>query len=171
MKRIFFISMFAILATCSVNAQATFNVRAGVCLHQSADEHDEVMGGGQFVFQSNIPFGVNQDWTFSPALEVKVQFAQSEEVHLVLPLQLGHKFVMGHRNLFIPKVGLALGFASGRESAAIVGPNMELAFEFGHFIVAVDGYYSINKPDDTVSGFTYEHKNPFSAGISFGYKF
>ena len=169
MRRIFFISLFAILATCSVNAQVTFNVRAGACVYLSADDSD-TMGGGQFVFQSNIPFGDKQDWTFSPTIEVKSKF--SENVHLVLPLQLGHKFSMGHRTLLIPKVGIALGYNFG-DDAPIVGPSIEFAFEIGHFIVAIDGYYSIARRSGFSPhwGFDHNYRNVNSAGISFGYKF
>ena len=169
--------MIAIMAM-SANAQVTWNTRAGIGL--SSGHRGDNDGVVTWFGQANIPFGSNRLWTFSPTIQVAPTF--NDNPHIGLPLLVGHKFLLGNHSLFIPKIGPFIGFDLNDDEPFMFGPAVELAFEIKHFVIAINGVYSLikNEYESDYSyyfngsyhySYYYPDYNPFNATISFGYKF
>ena len=165
----FFLSLLIALMAVSAEAQVTWNVRAGV----GGMEDDNVDGSiaPRLSVQSNIPFGSNSRWVFSPAVGGSVA-VNNGGFHVDFPLLFGYKATLGRRNaLFIPKLGPVLGYSTNGNGSAIVGPSVEFAFEIGHFVAAVSGYYSLVKGKNEWRYNYTDEFEVFNIFLSFGYKF
>lgn len=176
MKKVLLALVMAV-SVISAKAQTTMNVRAG---YGNNTESENVTG----VFQVNMPFETGSKWTFSPSLQVDIALkldCESGSQNILLPLYLGHKIQLGN-GLFFPKIGPALGYDTFSDFSAFnSGPSVELAFEYKHFVVAVNGYYSIKgvgryEDSDYYNGESYtsrvsDRPNIYSASLTLGYKF
>lgn len=177
MKKILLALVMAV-SVISAKAQITMNVRAG-------GGYNTEKLGGTGIFQVNVPFRDGSRWTFSPSLQVDIALkldSESGSQNILLPLYLGHKMQIGDKLLFFPKIGPAVGYDTFSDFSAFnSGPSVELAFEYKHFVVAVNGYYSIKgvgRYDD--SDYYYhgsytsrasDRPNIYSASLTLGYKF
>ena len=162
MKKVL-LALVVAVSVISAKAQTTMNVRAG--FGYNTDEA-EVTG----VFQVNMPFKMGSKWTFSPSLQVDMALECDEESgsqNILLPLYLGHKMQLGN-GLFFPKIGPAVGYDIYTTSGFNYGPSVELAFEYKHFVVAANGYFSIKEVerDEKYSCFPIS-----STSLTVGYKF
>lgn len=149
----------------SAKAQTTMNVRAGYGYNTDAD-------GVTGIFQVNMPFKMGSKWTFSPSLQVDMAFdcdCESGSQNILLPLYLGHKMKLGN-GLFFPKIGPAVGYDIYTDERAFnFGPSVELAFEYKHFVAAINAYYSVIQVErDYYYGID---SNITTASLTLGYKF
>lgn len=88
---------------------------------------------------------------------------------------------IGDKLLFFPKIGPAVGYDTFSDFSAFnSGPSVELAFEYKHFVVAVNGYYSIkgvgryedsDYNDGSYTSRASDRPNIYSASLTLGYKF
>lgn len=177
MKKLLLALVMAV-SVISAKAQTTMNVRAG---YGNNTESENITG----VFQVNMPFETGSKWTFSPSLQVDIALkldSESGSQNILLPLYLGHKMQIGDKLLFFPKIGPAVGYDTFSDFSAFnSGPSVELAFEYKHFVVAVNGYYSIKgvgryEDSDYYNGESYtsrvsDRPNIYSASLTLGYKF
>lgn len=162
MKKLF-ITLFLAVMAIGVNAQVTWNVRAGVAVANADVETDwdpEVTDVGvttALAVGCNIPIK-NSKFTFSPTIisvlgcrgdfwNDKVTFTT-----INMPLYIGYKINMGLAKYFIPKVGPYIGYQLVNESYDVYknnelrfGPSAELAFEVNHFIVALSGSMALHE--------------------------
>lgn len=163
MKKVLLALVMAV-SVISAKAQITMNVRAG-------GGYNTEKLGGTGIFQVNVPFRDGSRWTFSPSLQLDLAiepFCDEGSHNILLPLCLGYKMKLGN-GLFFPKFGPAVGydlFSYGK--AFNFGPSVEFAFEYKHFVAAVNAYYSIPEVEHTT--FYYE-TNIYTASLTLGYKF
>ena len=184
MKKIFFTSVFAIMAIFGANAQVTVNARIGGGI-LSDRYHGETKISGKVDIQANIAFSKDKRWVVSPTIDFTTDLLETHQ--LCLPVLFGYKIPIGRNQLFIPKVGPFAGIelASG---TALYGPSAEFAFEINHFVIALNGYYSFGK---FKSHYTYttsyyssysnswsyytntgsEKNSCFNVSLTLGYKF
>lgn len=164
MKKVLLALVMAV-SVISAKAQTTMNVRSGYGYNTDKD-------GVTGVFQVNMPFKMGSKWTFSPSLQLDMGFrpegGQGSQ-NILLPLCLGYKIKLGNGLLF-PKLGPAVGydlFSSGK--AFNFGPSVEFAFEYKHFVAAVNAYYSVNEVEHDNN--YYAETNITTASLTLGYKF
>lgn len=178
MKKLF-ITLFLAVMAIGVNAQVTWNVRAGVALaNVDVKRYWSLKGSDMGVTPAlaigcNIPIAESK-FTFSPTLislvAGKADYYYSDyEVKFTtinLPLYIGYKMKLSGNRYFVPKVGPYIGYLHTKESyedcpndAVRFGPSAELAFELNHFIVALSGSMAIY---ETCSG---------QGCLTVGYKF
>lgn len=139
MKKFLIILFLAFCAAVQSNAQMTWNVRAGGGLVSSVyedywDYYSECSFGPMVSLETNIPFAKGSQWCISPSIIVA---SDMEYVELSLPILMGYKLPVGNSGLFIPKVGPFVGYVDD-EDPVIFGPSVELAYEFKHFITALN---------------------------------
>ncbi len=139
MKRIKLLFLAIIASFASLNAQTTFNVRGGFSTI-TADYHGDMYAGANIGFQANIPINRNERWVVSPTLIAASEFADTFQGSL--SIFIGHKIRIANNALFIPKIGPMVGFEAN-DSRFMAGPSIDLAFEIKHFIVSLNGYYSL----------------------------
>ena len=149
----------------SAKAQTTMNVRAG---YGNNTESENVTG----VFQVNMPFETGSKWTFSPSLQVDIALkldSESGSQNILLPLYLGHKIQLGN-GLFFPKIGPAVGYDLYSDDRPFnFGPSVEFAFEYKHFVAAINAYRSVI--EDERDDYYHVGINIYSASLTLGYKF
>ena len=155
----------------SAKAQTTMNVRVGF---GSNTEWESVTG----VFQVNMPFETGSKWTFSASLQLDMAIDPNEDTgskNILFPLLFGYKTLIGNKLLFFPKIGPALGYDTFSDFRAFnYGPSVELAFEYKHFVVAANGYFSIKEVGRYKESELYRDSmfpNIYSASLTLGYKF
>lgn len=170
MKKVLLALVMAV-SVISAKAQTTMNVRAG---YGNNTESENITG----VFQVNMPFETGSKWTFSPSLQVDIALkldSESGSQNILLPLYLGHKMQIGDKLLFFPKIGPAVGYDIFSDFSAFnYGPSVELAFEYKHFVVAANGYFSIKEVGRYEESELYRDSmfpNIYSASLTLGYKF
>lgn len=161
MKKIIF-AVFLAFMTVGANAQVTYNVRVGAGLGTNAFGDYKKKSVAQI--QSNIPFSIASQFVFSPS--VKLEEDEAEFLSLYAPITLGYKLPMGGRNIFIPRVGVAVGCELDQGNM-IIGPTVGFDFEISHFVVGVNGYYSLVEAE----GECDEDFNHCSINFTVGYKF
>ena len=153
----------------SAKAQTTMNVRAGYGYNTDVD-------GVTGIFQVNMPFKTGSRWTFSPSLQLDMAHNPWDDhgsQNILLPLYLGHKMKLGN-GLFFPKIGPAVGYDIYSDDRPFnFGPSVEFAFEYKHFVAAINAYSSvIEVARDYYSGtFETAETNIFTASLTLGYKF
>lgn len=168
MKKVLLALVMAV-SVISAKAQTTMNVRAGGGFNTDAD-------GFTGVFQVNMPLKMGSKWTFSPSLQVDMALENNCEEgsqNILLPLYLGHKMKLGN-GLFFPKIGPAVGYdIYSDDSAFNFGPSVEFAFEYKHFVAAINAYYSVIEVERYYYDGTYgsADTNIYSASLTLGYKF
>lgn len=164
MKKVL-LALVMTVSVISAKAQTTMNVRAGYGYNTDAD-------GVTGIFQVNMPFKMGSKWTFSPSLQVDMAFdcdCESGSQNILLPLYLGHKMKLGN-GLFFPKIGPAVGYDIYSDDRPFnFGPSVELAFEYKHFVAAINAYYSVIQVErDDYYGI---ESNITTASLTIGYKF
>lgn len=178
MKKVLLALVMAV-SVISAKAQITMNVRAGGGYNT---DYDGVTG----IFQVNMPFETGGRWTFSPSLQLDMAIGPYENEgsqNILVPLLFGYKTPIGDKLLFFPKIGPAVGYDIFSDFSAFnYGPSVELAFEYKHFVVAANGYFSIKEVGrHEESGNYYDgyyhtswdskFPNIYSASLTLGYKF
>lgn len=165
MKKVLLALVMAV-SVISAKAQTTMNVRAGYGYNTDAD-------GVTGIFQVNMPFKMGSKWTFSPSLQVDMAFdcdCESGSQNILLPLYLGHKMKLGN-GLFFPKIGPAVGYDIYTDERAFnFGPSVELAFEYKHFVAAINAYCSVNEVE-RYDYYNYTGTNITTASLTLGYEF
>lgn len=164
MKRILFALVMIVMAV-GVNAQTTWNLRAGAGSSYDSD------GYGCFTpclsLQTNIPLSAASKYTVSPTLTVA---APDMDIDIILPVYFGYKTILGNQALFVPKIGPCVGYSTTNGSF-VAGPAAELAVEIKHFVIGVNGYYSLTS-DSYDYGYGYDAEfNHYGAFFTLGYKF
>ena len=169
MKKVLLALVMAV-SVISAKAQITMNVRAGGGYNT---DYDGVTG----IFQVNMPFETGGRWTFSPSLQLDMAIGPYENEgsqNILVPLLFGYKTPIGDKLLFFPKIGPAVGYDIFSDFSAFnYGPSVELAFEYKHFVVAANGYYSVKgvgRFDESVK-YCSMYPNIYSASLTLGYKF
>ncbi len=144
MKKYLVILVLALCAAVQSNAQTTWNVRAGGGLFSYAFEEDwdyysETGFGLMVSLETNIPFAKGSQWCISPSIIVAADLDYRE---LSLPMHVGYKIPVGDSGMFIPKVGPFVGYMYvpyiNDDGPVIFGPSVELAYEYKHFITALN---------------------------------
>ena len=166
MKKICMALLLAVMAT-TIKAQVTANVRVGwgygsVIERTEWKEHGEGRNRGIacIIFQANFPFAKGSSFTFSPSVLSKI----TQDMGVLVPLQVGMKMPVVNNILFFPKIGTTLGYHNWDFR---IGPSLALAFEMGHIVVSLDGYVSLGR-ENAYNNFNYY---PFATTLSLGYKF
>lgn len=159
MKRILLALVMTVMAV-GANAQTTWNVRGGAGI--SVDHEDNAFLAPSLSLQTNIPLAKASKYVVSPTLAVA---APNMNIDIILPVYFGYKTLLGNQTLFVPKIGPCIGLSTTNGSF-IAGPAVELAIEVKHFVVGVNGYYSLTT--DTDYGHEFNH---FGAFLTLGYKF
>lgn len=170
MKKII-LSLAMVFMAIAADAQVTMNVRAGGGVNTKVE-------GLTGLFQVNIPFGKTSPFTFSPTVQANISLDCDEtdgSQNLLLPLNIGYKTSIGKNCLFFPKIGPAIGYDIYSDDGFNAGPAVELAFELKHFVIALNGYYSITEcTREYYSYYTYTNTkdlSPWNVSLTFGYKF
>lgn len=162
MKRILLALVMAVM-TVGVNAQITWNVRAG------AGESCDSEGFGCFTpclsLQTNIPLSAASKFAVSPTLTVATP--DMDVVNIILPVYFGYKTILANQTLFVPKIGPCVGYLTDNGSF-VAGPAAELAVEIKHFVIGVNGYYSLTSTTDDGDKYEFNHYGTF---LTLGYKF
>ena len=156
----FLLSLAMAITAIGASAQNTYNVRAGVA-YLNEDAAFTTMA------QANISLKNVSLWTFSPA----VQFAtDGDDIAAMLHANMGYRTRIGNNCLFVPKMGIAVGYFSqaGYHDTYQVGPSIDLALELKRFVIGLTGFYSINKVEED-----YEQKfhNIPMLSLTLGYTF
>lgn len=190
MKKILFIVLLFGAVTASARRTA-WDIRLGTGMQGSCNSSryglkvgDKLISpapGIEFLLQPNIGLGDKQKWVFAPTLQAALAFGDDLSYQVSVPLLFGYRIKAGNRVLFVPKVGPFAGIITGYKAVAdlpVAGPMLDLAFEFGHFVVGLDAYYSFISRDawfeygDWYNSKSFSHKfNPYGMNISFGVKF
>lgn len=160
----FFLFVVLALSAMAVQAQCTWNVRGGlglrsdyyVAYYNDWASNESSVFGGAIAIQCNIPISKSHKHTFSPTV-FSTLGGYSSGLGL---LQYGYKIGSGLNGIFYPKIGLAVG--GGSEVGGIVGGSVELAYEYKHFIMALNYI-----PACTSDADGYFH----AFGLTAGYKF
>lgn len=163
MKRILLALVMAVM-TVGVNAQTTWNVRAGAGL--SCDYNGDDAFAPSLSLQTNIPLSAASKYTVSPTLTVATP--DMDNVDIILPVYFGYKTILGSQTLFVPKIGPCVGYSTANGSF-VAGPAVELAVEIKHFVIGVNGYYSLTK--EYLDYYYYDEFNHYGAFLTLGYKF
>ena len=154
-----------VLMSIDVNAQTTFNLRAGVSstpFKEYAHEgyYNQIHHiGGTVTFQANIPINMNGTLTVSPTALLSARAL--EEISLGFPIYLGYKIPTGYRSIFYPKIGPAVYASySDEDNDFAWGLSVELAQEYKHFIIAVNYLRTIHDDSNYGNGvyFTLGYK-------------
>lgn len=140
MKKFLIILFLAFCAAVQSNAQMTWNVRAGGGLVYPVyedywDYYSECRFGSMVFLETNIPFAKGSQWCISPSIIVGSD--RNDHDVMSLPILMGYKLPVGNSGLFIPKVGPFVGFIDD-EDPVLFGPSVELAYEYKHFITALN---------------------------------
>ena len=159
MKRILLALVMTVMAV-GANAQTTWNVRGGAGM--SVDSENLACVAPSLSLQTNIPLAKASKYVVAPTLVVA---APNWDIDIILPVYFGYKTRLGNQALFVPKIGPCIGLSTTNGSFN-AGPTVELAIEVKHFVVGVNGYYSLT----TDTGYDHEF-NHFGAFLTFGYKF
>lgn len=162
MKRILLALVMAVM-TVGVNAQTTWNVRAGAGL--SVNHVGDSYFTPSLSLQTNIPLSAASKYVVSPTLTVATP---DMDVDIILPIYFGYKTKLGSQTFFVPKIGPCVGISTA-DGNFIAGPAAELAVEIKHFVIGVNGYYSLTKDD--YYDLYYEEFNHYGAFFTLGYKF
>lgn len=163
----FLLSLAMAMTAIGASAQNTYNVRVG-----------GAVTGGNATFttmtQANISLKNVGLWVFSPA----VQFAtDGDGKAIMIHANMGYRTRIGNNCLFVPKVGVAGGYAEGYFSEAgdfeafLVGPSIDLALELKHFVIGLTGFYSINKTHDIDDSYYDDEYNVPMLSLTLGYTF
>lgn len=164
MKKVLLALVMAV-SVISAKAQTTMNVRAGYGYNTDAD-------GVTGIFQVNMPFKTGSRWTFSPSLQLDMAFTPDcgyGSQNILLPLCLGYKIKLGNGLLF-PKLGPAVGYDVFSDSGFNVGLSAEWAYEYKHFVVALNAYSSFTEVSRYSNSFDCWPKIN-TASLTLGYKF
>lgn len=164
MKKILLALVMAV-SVISAKAQITMNVRAG-------GGYNTEKLGGTGIFQVNVPFRDGSRWTFSPSLQLDLAiepFCDEGSQNVLLPLCLGYKMKLGNGLLF-PKLGPAVGYDVFSDSGFNVGISAEWAYEYKHFVVALNAYSSFTEVSRYSNCFDCWPKIN-TASLTLGYKF
>lgn len=166
MKKLIFL-MLLLCSSLAGNAQASFSVRIGYGLRSA--ETPSIYAN----INSNISLGLGSHWIFSPSVSFQFDPDLDEgSWDIYVPLQFGYKSRLGRTSYFIPKLGISLGYhilPSYFDSDSFYrgfgfGPHAELGFEFGHFTIGFDGFFSLFEVE---RGSTL----PYGAHLNIGIKF
>ena len=156
----FLLSLAMAITAIGANAQNTYNVRAGVAyLNEYA--------AFTTMAQANISLKNVSLWTYSPA----VQFATDGDCKTAMShFNMGYRIRIGDNCLFVPKMGIAVGYFSeeGYNQASLVGPSIDLAFELKRFVIGLTGFYSINQAEEYYEN---EFYNIPMLSLTLGYTF
>lgn len=168
MKKVLLALVMAV-SVISAKAQTTMNVRAGGGFNT---DEENVTG----IFQVNMPFEIGSRWTFSPSLQLDMAIDPYENKgsqNILIPLLFGYKTQIGDELLFFPKIGPAVGYDIYSDRAFNYGPSVEFAFEYKHFVAAINAYYSVIEVARGYYSGTHEtaETNIFTASLTLGYKF
>lgn len=153
-----------VLMSIDVNAQTTFNLRAGVS--STPFEEGYANGayndlyhhiGGTVAFQANIPINMNGILTVSPTALLSTDL---DGISLGFPIYLGYKIPTGYRSIFYPKIGPAVYASQYEDGDFAWGLSVELAQEYKHFIIAVNYLRTIHDNSNSGNGvyFTLGYK-------------
>lgn len=72
--------------------------------------------------------------------------------------------------LFFPKIGPAVGYDIYSDDRPFnFGPSVELAFEYKHFVAAINAYCAVNEVERY--DYYYAGTNITTASLTLGYKF
>ena len=163
MKKVLLALVMAV-SVISAKAQATMNIRAGGGINTRKE-------GVTGIFQVNMPFKTGSKWTFSPSLQLDMArkpYSEYGSQNILLPLYFGYKIKLGNSLLF-PKIGPAVGYDLFSSSKAFnFGPSVEFAFEYKHFVAAINAYRSVNEVE---RGYYDDEANITTASFTLGYKF
>ena len=162
MKKVLLALVMAV-SVISSKAQTTMNVRAGGGINTRRE-------GVTGIIQVNMPFKTGSKWAFSPSLQLDMAHDAWDEYgsqNILLPLYFGYKIKLGNSLLF-PKIGPAVGYdLYSDESAFNYGPSVEFAFEYKHFVAAINAYRSVNEVERDYAA----SANITTASLTLGYKF
>ena len=164
MKKVLLALVIAV-SVISAKAQTTMNVRAGYGYNTDAD-------GVTGIFQVNMPFKTGNRWTFSPSLQLDMAIEPYENKgsqNILVPLLLGYKIKLGNGLLF-PKLGPAVGYDVFSDPGFNVGISEEWAYEYKHFVVALNAYSSFTEVSRYFKNFDCWPKIN-TASLTIGYKF
>lgn len=133
----FLLSLAMAMTAIGANAQNTYNVRAGGAVLSDAAVFTTMA-------QENISLNNYGSWTFSPAVQLATD---GDDIAAMLHANMGYRTRIGNNCLFAPKVGVAGGYFSLSDyyDDFLVGPSIDLALEFKHFVIGLTGFYSINQ--------------------------
>lgn len=162
MKRILLALVMAVM-TVGVNAQITWNVRAGA--GESCDSEGFSCFTPCLSLQTNIPLSAASKFAVSPTLTVATP--DMDVVNIILPVYFGYKTILANQTLFVPKIGPCVGYLTDNGSF-VAGPAAELAVEIKHFVIGVNGYYSLTSTTDDGDNYEFNH---YGAFFTLGYKF
>lgn len=152
MKKILLFLLFAIAAM-TVNAQTTYNVRAGmgqvpVTYNSYEDRYLSVVKGTTCTFQVNAPINSYNTLTISPTLS----YTFSEEGFFFdLPVYIGYKVPMRGHSILYPKIGPTIV----AEDGFYFGYSAELTWEYKRFVLGADCYYLVESEDVDDTGFRF----------------
>lgn len=193
MKKLLILAL--LLGTVAASARSTiWNIRVGGGLQSNYKTYgvgygDRIIGpapGVEFLLQPNIALGEKKKWVFAPSLQVGIACEAEYATQFSMPLLFGYRIKMGNRSMFVPKVGPYVGYCI-KPGNVVAGPMLDLAFEFGRFVMGIDAYYSFLSGNAEyyyysfrwigsfrTDGSMIEAKskyNPYGINISFGVKF
>lgn len=153
MKKII-LSLAMAMTAIGVNAQNTYNVRAGGAA---------LYGDAAFttMAQANISLNDYGSWTFSPAVQIATD---GDDTAAMLHINMGYRTRIGNNCLFAPKVGVAGGsLGDSSEGEFLLGPSIDLALELKHFVIGFTGFHSITQ--------SYEGYHSPLLSLTLGYTF
>ena len=160
MKRMLLVLVMIVMAV-GVNAQTTWNVRAGAGI--SVNHRGACVLTPSLSLQTNIPLSAASKYTVSPTLTVA---APDMDVDIILPIYFGYKILLDSQTFLVPKIGPCVGCATTNGSF-VAGPAAELTVEVKHFVIGVNGYYSLANDIDE-GDWDFRH---YGAFLTLGYKF
>lgn len=165
MKKIL-LSLAMGMTAIGASAQNSYNVRVG-----GASLGDNAAFTA--MAQANISIDHYGAWTFSPA----GQFAMNDiDMAGMLHANMGYRTRIGNCCFFAPKVGVAGGYFQSGDygNAWLVGPSIDLTFEFKHFVIGLTGFYSFNTIDYIYNGYAFYEEgavNMHLLSLTLGYTF
>lgn len=151
MKKIFSL-LFAFISITG-NAQPSFNVRAGLgVVPMLVCDNDcdgstvfDTYRGTTLSFQINFPVNIYRTLTVSPTFAYT---KANDEPFWELPIYLGYKIRLGHKNIIYPKIGPM----AAANYAFWYGLSTELAWEYKYFVIAANYFYLKEGAGDDISG-------------------
>lgn len=178
MKKYLVILVMALCAAVQSNAQTTWNVRVGGGLgsgvhkdtywdknshsYRTDESYDNILSLSPMIsIETNIALTRSSKWCLSPAIMVSTGLGEPYW-DVSLPIHLGYKIPVGESGILIPKIGPFVGYQKDSYNFGdffLFGPSVELAYEYGHFITA------LNASMQTIETFS-----PY-VFLSVGYKF
>ena len=161
----FLLSLAMGMTANGASAQNTFNVRVGgAYLYEWA--------AFTTMTQANIPLNHHGSWTLSPAVQIAA--TGNGSVAGMLHANMGYRTRIANNWLFAPKVGVAGGYSSLQDfdDAWLVGPSIDLTFEYKHFVIGLTGFYSIpSTSSDQWPYWEYDSSHSPLVSLTLGYTF